>query len=198
MSDQSKQTQAQRREMPEPYEGGRPVPKLVLAIVAGLFAWAIGYLYLSYQPNPPSYGDRRTAADFKVAGPAEGGKVDGAQLYTAHCAACHQATGVGLAGVFPPLAKSEWVTGKPETTIQIVLHGISGALTVQGATYNGMMPMFKDKLSDAELAAVVSHIRTSFGNAAGAVDEALVKAQRAATASHDAPWNGDAELSAMK
>jgi mono/diheme cytochrome c family protein len=112
--------------------------------------------------------------------------------------ACHQATGHGLPGVFPPLAGSEWVTGKESLVVQIVLHGVSGDLTVSGNHYNGQMPTFKDKLGDAEIAAVVSYIRGNFGNTAAKVDAATVKAQRAATAAHSQPWNGDAELQAMK
>lgn len=198
MSDASKKTDAQRREMPEPYEGNRPVPWVVILIVSGLFIWAISYLALNYQDVPAQYGDNRIAADFHVASAGAGGKVDGGQLYTAHCVACHQATGKGLPGVFPPLAVSEWVTGKPEVTVQIVLHGITGELTVEGTKYNGAMPTFKDKLSDTEIAAVVSHIRTSFGNTADEVDADMVKAEREKTADHEAPWNGDAELDAMK
>src|SRR3546814_2284433 len=71
-----------------------------------------------------------------------------------------------LPGVFPPLANSEWVNGKASLTVQIVLHGVTGDLTVNGTHYNGHMPTFKDKLDDAQIAAVVSHIRGSFGNAA--------------------------------
>lgn len=198
MSDKSKKIQAQQREMPEPYEGNRPIPWLVITIVAALFVFAIGYMWVTYQNNPASYGDRRTAADFAVAAPGAGGAIDGAQIYTSQCLACHQAAGQGLPGVFPPLAKSEWVIGKASVAVQIVLHGITGDLTVNGDHYNGMMPTFKDKLGDAEIAAVVSHIRSSFGNTADAVDEATVKAQRAATAEHSQPWNGDAELQAMK
>ncbi|MGP1614198.1 MAG: c-type cytochrome [Pollutimonas bauzanensis] len=198
MSDRSKKIQAQQREMPEPYEGSRPIPWLVITIVGALFAFAIAYMWATYQNNPPAYGDRRTAADFKVAAPVPGAMVDGAQIYTAQCLACHQATGLGLPGVFPPLAGSEWVTGKESLAIQIVLHGIAGDLTVGGNHYNGQMPTFKDKLGDAEIAAVVSHIRENFGNAAGKVDAATVKAERAASAAHGQPWNGDAELQAMK
>ncbi|HUG58887.1 MAG TPA: cytochrome c [Candidimonas sp.] len=198
MSDRSKKTEAQRREMPEPYEGNRPIPWLVIIIVAGLFASAIAYIWINYQTNPASYGDHRSVVDFKVAAPSEGGMVDGAQIYTAQCLACHQATGQGLAGVFPPLAGSEWVVGKESLAIQIVLHGVTGDLTVNGVHYNGHMPTFKDKLGDAEIAAVISHIRTSFGNSASKVDAAKVKAEREATAAHAEPWNGDAELQAMK
>lgn len=198
MSDRSKQDQAQQREQPEPYEGNRPVPWLVILIVSALFIWAIGYIWTTHQTNPPAYGDRRTAQDFNVAVASTGGTVDGAQIYAAQCVACHQATGQGLPGVFPPLAGSEWVNGKAALTIQIVLHGVTGPLTVKGAQYNGMMPMFKDKLDDAQLAAVVSHIRGNFGNTAEPVDAATVAAERKATADHAEPWNGDADLAGLK
>src|SRR3546814_16988052 len=89
-----------------------------------------------------------------------------------------------LPGVFPPLANSEWVNGKASLTVQIVLHGVTGDLTVNGTHYNGHMPTFKDKLDDAQIAAVVSHIRGSFGNAASPVDAAMVKAARARSAEH--------------
>ncbi|MDS1138809.1 cytochrome c [Pusillimonas sp. SM2304] len=198
MSDRSKKMEAQQREMPEPYEGNRPIPWLVIALVSAVFAWAVGYIGLTHQTNPPSYGDRRTALDFKVAAPSAGGVADGAQIYTAQCLACHQASGKGLPGVFPPLAGSEWVTGKGALTVQIVLHGVTGELTVAGTAYNGMMPMFKDKLDDGQIAAVISYIRGSFGNAAAPVDAATVASERAATADQAQPWNGDADLAGMK
>lgn len=198
MSDQSKKMEAQQREMPEPYEGNRPIPWLVILIVSAVFAWAVGYIGFTHQANPPSYGDRRSAQDFKVAAPSAGGVVDGAQVYAAQCVACHQASGKGLPGVFPPLAGSEWVTGKGALAVQIVLHGVTGELTVAGTAYNGMMPMFKDKLDDAQIAAVVSYIRGSFGNSAEPVDAVTVASERAATADHVQPWNGDAELAGMK
>ncbi|NYT86906.1 c-type cytochrome [Pollutimonas harenae] len=198
MSDRSKKIEAQQREMPEPYEGNRPIPWLVILIVSALFVWAIGYIWTTHQANPPSYGDRRTAQDFKVAASTTGGVADGAQIYSAQCVACHQASGQGLPGVFPPLAGSEWVTGKAALAVQIVLHGVTGPLTVSGTQYNGMMPTFKDKLDDAQIAAVVSYIRSNFGNSADSVDAAMVAAERKATADHAEPWNGDAELAGMK
>lgn len=191
-------TRAQRREMPEPFESNNPVPWYVIVLVAGLFIWAVGYIWLNYRDEPSSMGDHRVAADFAVAKAGAGGVVNGAQLYTSHCLACHQATGQGLPGVFPPLAGSEWVDGKASTMIQIVLHGINGSLTVKGATYKGQMPTFKDQLNDAEIAAVISHVRTSFGNSAGKVTVDEVKAERAKTKDHTAPWNGNPELDKLK
>jgi mono/diheme cytochrome c family protein len=198
MSASTKKMEAQQREMPEPWEGNRPMPWIVIILVGAVFAWAIGYLVITYWPNPPSYGDRRTAVDFKQAAATTGGAVDGAQIYTAQCLACHQATGKGLPGVFPPLAGSDWVTGKDALAIQIVLHGTNGEIAVEGTTYKGSMPTFKDKLDDAQIAAVLSHVRTSFGNSASKIDAAAVKTQREATKSQAAPWSGGDALQAFK
>lgn len=198
MSEDKEQLEAQKREMPEPYESYRPVPKLVIAIVSGAFLWAIGYILFSTQSEDPSLGDSRTTADLMARTKVAGAAVDGAQIYAAQCAACHQATGLGLPGVFPPLAKSEWVDGKDEVAAKILLHGITGSLTVAGKTYNGAMPEFKDKLSDAEIAAVLTYVRSSFGNSAGKVEEATVKAARVASADQAKPWNGDLDLNQLK
>lgn len=187
-----KTPQQQRREQPEPYEGSRPVPKLVLTIIGALFIWAVYYILTTYNNMPPNLGDDRIAADFAVST-----TVDGGQLYTAHCVACHQATGEGIPGVFPPLDGSEWVIGDPSVTARIVLHGIKGPLTVKGAKYNGEMPHFKETFSDAELAAVLTHIRSSFGNSSPAVDTALVTKEREATKDHPDHWDGDDELRPM-
>ena len=190
----------QKREMPEPFENYRPMPWIVIILVAGIFLWAVSYIIYNRQflPLAPELGDHRVAADFAVVTASTTGAVDGAQIYTANCLACHQATGAGLPGVFPPLAGSEWVQGTPKGVIQIVLHGISGKLTVHGSVYNGQMPTFKDKLNDAQIAAVLSHIRSSFGNKADKIDAAVVKTEREATKSRDKPWNGDAELASLK
>lgn len=180
----------QRREQPEPQESARPVPRLVLTVIGALLLWAVYHLYSSFTPMPSSLGDARVAADFAV--PAS---VDGGQLYTAQCVACHQANGAGVPGVFPPLAASEWVNANdPGITIRILLHGIKGPITVAGAKYNGEMPAFGDKLSDAELAALVNHVRTSFGNSASATDADYVAKVRAETQGQTTPWKGDDDL----
>lgn len=187
---------AQRRENPDPTEGERPFPKPLLATVIALVAWGIGYIYITQSNDDAAFGDHRTLSTLQ--GPAPGAKVDGAQIYNAQCVACHQATGLGLAGVFPPLAESEWVTGDPKRLAQIVLHGVNGTLTVKGAAYNGMMPPFKDKLDDAEMAALLSHIRSQFGNRAEAVDAKLVAEARSASSARTASWKGDDELATFK
>jgi mono/diheme cytochrome c family protein len=119
---------------------------------------------------------------------------DGGAIFAARCAVCHQASGMGIPGAFPPLAGSNWVDGREAAVIQILLHGVQGSLTVNGVAYNGAMPTFGDQLSDVQIAAVVSYVRSQWGNKAGAVDAALVRAQRASSASRSQPWNGDADL----
>jgi mono/diheme cytochrome c family protein len=71
-------------------------------------------------------------------------------------------------------------------------------LTVAGVTYNGAMPTFKDKLNDAEIAAVLTYVRSSFGNTAAKVEAATVKTARAASEDQKTPWNGDADLAKLK
>lgn len=107
---------------------------------------------------------------------------DGKALY-ARCTACHQENGKGIANAFPPLAGSSWVTGPASRPIAIVLHGLQGPLKVGTATYNGVMIAYGtgQPMTDAEVAAVVTYIRTSWGNKASAVTAAQVAQVRAAT-----------------
>lgn len=190
---------ARARENPDPHERNKPVPRLVLAVVSAVLAWAIGYILLTQRNDAPELGDHRTLATLegKAAG-APGGAVDGAQLYAANCVACHQAGGAGLPGVFPPLAGSEWVLAADKVPVNILLHGITGKLTVRDAAYNGQMPAFRDKLGDAEIAAVLSYVRASFGNGAGKIGADTVKAERDAGKERKDPWNGDDELGKLK
>ncbi|MCX6951152.1 MAG: cytochrome c, partial [Verrucomicrobia bacterium] len=65
---------------------------------------------------------------------------NGASLFLVNCAACHQPTGEGLRGIFPPLAKSDYLLADKERSIRIALQGTSGPLTVNGVEYQGVMP----------------------------------------------------------
>lgn len=102
--------------------------------------------------------------------------VDGKAVYGSNCASCHQADGKGLANTFPPLAKNPHVTGDPKAVIHTLLAGKAGKLTVAGKTYDGAMPAWKGQLSNAEIAAVITYIRSSWGNKASAVTEKQVAA----------------------
>jgi mono/diheme cytochrome c family protein len=188
------------RENPDPLEAGRPVP-LALWILAPVLVICGGvYMARSNLAEAAEYGDHRTLADLqqkpKTAGRGAAA-ADGAAVFASRCVACHQAGGTGLPGVFPPLAGSNWVNGRDTTVVQILLHGIQGTLTVNGVAYNGVMPNWSS-LSDAEIAAVLTYVRSQWGNKGGAVDVALVSAQRAATAARSGAWNGDADLTKLK
>lgn len=112
------------------------------------------------------------------------------------CQTCHQADGNGVPNAFPPLAGSEIATGPSEVPIAIVLHGMQGPLTVHGTTYNGQMAAW-GQFSDDDIAATLTYVRSSWGNAAPAVTAAEVAAVRAATAGRTTPWTWD-ELSKAK
>ncbi|MFC4994206.1 c-type cytochrome [Rubritalea tangerina] len=103
-------------------------------------------------------------------------EADGAKIY-ATCAACHQANGQGLPGAFPPLAESEWVNGPAENLIRIQLRGLMGPITVKGKQYNSVMPP-NAAMSDEDIAAVLTYVRSNFGNKASAVTADQVKALR--------------------
>jgi len=102
----------------------------------------------------------------------------GKQVYENKCAACHQLTGEGLPGVFPPLKGSAVVTAPdPTEHIRTVLRGLSGK-TIGGMAYASAMPAFADQLTDEEIAAVLTHERTSWGQQARPVKPEDVIARR--------------------
>ena len=118
---------------------------------------------------------------------------DGKVVFSTTCAACHQATGEGVEGTYPPLAASELVNGDEAKVIRIVLHGLTGPVEVAGETYSGMMPPWGGVLKDADIAAVLTYVRSTWGNKAAPITPAKVAAIRAATTSRTTPWTA-AEL----
>ena len=111
----------------------------------------------------------------------------GAAVYARTCIACHQPTGLGLPPVFPPLANAPIVAGNPELPVKFILQGLMGPITVNGMTYNSMMPPVAG-VSDADIADVLTYVRQSFGNQGNPVTADQVKAIRAANAGRTAPW----------
>ena len=186
--------QTRKSEHADPHEQYNPVPRVVLALMLALVVWAIGYIVLARPDGMAGLGDQRVPVALAPNEAAAGAAIDGRQLFVAKCQACHQAAGQGLPGVFPPLAGAAWVTGAPEAPLQILLHGMNGAIEVAGTTYSGAMPAFGEQMNDAEIAALLTHIRSQWGNASAAVDAAAVQAARQASAARTAPWNGAAEL----
>lgn len=187
----------QRRENPDPEERTTPVPWPVLALAAALAAFGVDYISHADLGAPSAWGDGRSLAELAGDKPVAGAKLDGGAIYAARCTACHQATGQGLPGVFPPLAGSEWVAGKPGTLAAILLHGINGTIKVKGQSYQGAMPAFGASLGDAEIAAVLTHIRSQWGNAAGPIGTDTVAEVRTRLADRTDPFAGGDELAAL-
>lgn len=100
----------------------------------------------------------------------------GKQLYMQTCFACHQANGQGIAGAFPPLAKSDFLNADTNRAINAVIHGLTGEITVNGEKYNSVMT--SQNLTDAEIADVMTYVYNNWGNNKTKVTPAMVKAQR--------------------
>jgi mono/diheme cytochrome c family protein len=93
------------------------------------------------------------------------------------CATCHQSDGKGLpASGFPPLAGTSWVNGPEDRLVKIILKGLQGPINVLGKDYPGQVPMtpYEGMLNDAEIAAVATYVRNSFGNSSSYIPEKKV------------------------
>ncbi len=120
--------------------------------------------------------------------------VQGSKLYAkdGYCSTCHQSNGKGLAASgFPPLSKSNWVTGNEDRLIKIVLKGLMGPMELNGVKYDGQVPMtpFGGLMNDQEIAAVLTYVRNSFGNKASVITPAQVKSVRVATTNKSDLYN---------
>jgi ubiquinol-cytochrome c reductase cytochrome b subunit len=104
-------------------------------------------------------------------GATSAGNANGAKVFAANCASCHGAAGAGTPNVFPPLAGNPYVTGPAKPVIHTLLYGLQGA-PVEGKTYSAQMPAWKGNLSNADIASVITYIRSSWGNKASPVTEA--------------------------
>lgn len=165
----------------------------IIGYFAIVISVAIAGLYLSkysggFEPN--QYLESPAIAEQIAAlggGSPEGGEAvevafdpikEGKKIYTANCMACHQVTGQGLPGAFPPLAGSDWVGKDPALLSRIVLHGMQGSITVNDTQYNSIMAPLGAVLNDEQVAHVLTYVRQEWGNTAGPVDPAVVAAAR--------------------
>lgn len=121
----------------------------------------------------------------------------GKQVYGNVCGVCHGVNGLGAPGKAPPLVGSKWVNATGVTRlIHIPQSGLNGTVQVEGKDWNLSMPPMGAHMSDADLAAVLTYIRSSWGNKASEVTPAQVKAVRAKIGAHPTPLTG-AELEKM-
>ncbi|HYE57216.1 MAG TPA: cytochrome c [Rhodothermales bacterium] len=114
----------------------------------------------------------------------------GAQVYRSTCQTCHGPEGKGAPGAFPPLTGNR-VKGNPAPLVRIVLHGLRGPLVVNGQRYDGVMTPHGAILSDDQIAAVLTYVRSHFGNDAPAVSPDTVAAIRATTQDRTSLYTAD-------
>jgi len=182
----------------EPASGTAPAPVWLFVLVTVLAFWGMGFLDRhggGFQSGV--YAPYQSRKELEDEWPkSEGGKVLalGRFVYEekAKCTACHQPTGLGTPGQFPPLAGSDWALAKePGRIIRIVLDGLQGPVTVKGQPFTNVMVPWRDTLSDDEIAAVLTYVRQNWGNSAPEVKPEEVKAIREKTAGHSGQWFGD-------
>jgi len=92
----------------------------------------------------------------------------GESLYKTHCASCHIDDGLGLRGVIPPLAGSDYLARDPAGTACIIRNGLQSEITVNGITYKEPMAAIP-QLSDFQIANIINYINSAWGNDLGYV-----------------------------
>lgn len=176
-----------KREKEEPTEGFAVPPMLIVFISMFLCLWA-GY-EISHSSGDFRWDvyDPRFDASAHTAGPKEFDPIARGKKVFNNCIACHQSSGTGIPGVFPPLAGSDWIGKSPDILTRIVLNGLSGEIEVNGTIYSNAMTAF-NSLSDKDVASVISYIRNSWGNAFDIVSIEEVAAIRASVGSRSSPF----------
>ena len=178
------------RESDEPEDGHEPIPLVWLLTIMALMmggGWYLGKFSENFSAQQYDGSAPETTVAAAQAPKVEDPRVTGRRVYL-NCMACHQQDGRGIAGQFPPLASSEWVSGQPETLIQILLHGLQNEVVVANAKYNGVMPAW-GRLSDEQLASVLTYVRGSWGNNNTAVTPQQVAEQRQKTHERQNAWS---------
>jgi cbb3-type cytochrome c oxidase subunit III len=145
------------------YSGAMPAWKGQLSDAE--IASVLTYVRSAWTNHAPPVSEEQVATAAKPV------MLSGQAIFAAKCSACHQANGQGTQK-YPPLAGNPAVNASdPSTIVGIIVNGRSGALTVNGKTYNGTMPTWKGQLSNPDIAAVATYIRSAWGNHAPAVTE---------------------------
>jgi len=161
---------------------GAYLPLWLTGLLGLLFYW--GCYYVDERGsgfNQYVYGPYRDTNELAAVVPSGDGGMSalGRAKYQQICMPCHQESGSGVPNQFPPLAGSEWVNAPGAgRIIRITQTGLSGPVKVKGADWNAAMPPMGATLTDKELAAVLTYIRSAWGNNASKVTEDQVKTVR--------------------
>ena len=186
------------REKAEPRIGREPLALWLIAIYGLAVFFGGAYLgrysgnfsgdgldYLGGAPRVAARGASTSTEQATELTPVEKGK----KIFSANCATCHQATGLGVPGQYPPLAGSEIVNGGSRRPTMIVLKGLQGPLTVKGQHFgSAVMQPWEKTLNDEKIADVLTYVRQEWGNTAGPVSKEGVAALRKELAGRTESW----------
>ncbi len=196
--DRSKNFPVNAGDETEPSIGTAEMPVAFIVILA-LLIFA-GGMFLSSNGggfNSTVYGQYSSTNELAALAPQDEGNkqfAQGREVYGRTCVPCHQPSGAGVPGQFPPLVGSEWVQApKADRIARIVLDGLQGPIAVKGTDWNNVMVRWKEVLNDEEIAAVLTYVRNEWGNKADAVKVEDVKAIRALEKDRNEAWTS-AEL----
>ena len=120
----------------------------------------------------------------------------GATYYEKFCSGCHGSDGLALDGEAPPLADSSWVSGPEARLIKIALHGLRGPIQVGDKIYDQEMPGLARRLSDREMATLLSFVRNRWGASSTAITPAAVTRIRTASGNRNRYWTVEELLKA--
>jgi len=169
---------------------------LWLFLVCGFVLFLVGSSFTGFEifgrdmldqgPGGPIASSSTAAAAEAPATPMDLGK----KIYGQNCANCHQASGEGQPGSYPPLAGSEWVLGSKERLAAILLKGLQGPITVKGASFGTQaMPAQESVLTPEKIADLMTYLRGTWGNTAGAVAADDVTAAKTKFTSRTSAWS---------
>jgi mono/diheme cytochrome c family protein len=199
MKPEAKKVAPTAPEETEPTAELRAVPVWLFVSLALLMYW--GALYFDargggfnaqvYEP----YRSFEEVATLQPKSPEGEMFAKGRRVFQVYCMVCHQASGLGTPGQFPPLAGSEWVlTASPNRIIRLVLNGGQGPIEVKGQTFGAAaMPPWKDLLKDEDIAAALTYVRQNkeWGNSAPEVKPEQIKVIRDKIKDRSDPFSAD-------
>ena len=194
--DSIQQVHAQlRKQKPDKTNGYPFLPLGILGLMAAAVFFGsiyVAHYSIRFDPlvtNEHAKREKPGATAVAAVSPAVLGK----KVFSTICATCHQPTGQGIPGVYPPLAGSEWAQGDEERIIRIVLHGLNGPITVEGKDFSNAMAALGGVLKDEQIANALTYVRQEWGNKAPEVKAETVARIRGEVGNRSAPWTS-AEL----
>ena len=183
MSDELKSSDSQTPEAePAAARSTMPIWIIVLTLLL-LFLGAVYFDHHSGWFDKQVYAPYTSADELASYQPKSGAAsmlTHGKAVYETYCGLCHGSDGLGKPAQAPPLAGSEWVAKDITSLARIPLTGVNGPIQVKGRDWNLSMAAMGASLSDADLSAVLTYIRESWGNKNGAVSADQIKGARAA------------------